>query len=87
MVPYSDARRAQGDALCGELNRQIVTLDARMDKLRVRMAKYIAENRQGQIARMQTEFRTTAVERRRIISMLADLGHSHPCDHGPSAGR
>ena len=87
MVPYSDARRAQADVLCGELNRQIGALDARMDKLRARMAKYIAEDRQGQIARMQTEFRTTAVERRRIISMLADLGHGHPCDHGRSADR
>lgn len=85
MTPPSDAHRAQADALCAELTRQIAALDARAVKLRERLARYVADSRQTQIARVQAQQRATALERRKLIDLLGGLGHSHPCEHGAAA--
>lgn len=82
MVPPSDAHRDQTDAFCDELNRRIAELDNRAIRLKARMAKYVVEKRPAQIERLQSQSIATAVERRKLIEMLIDLGHNHPCDHG-----
>ena len=82
MVPPGDADRAQAEAFCDELNRQIDALDGATDKLKAAMARYLAERRDAQVKRVQTRLRSMAVERRKLVDMLHDLGHSHPCQHG-----
>lgn len=75
-------RRDQADSLCDELHRHIDALDAKAAKLKAQIAKYVAERRPLQITRVQAEARSVAVERRKLITMLIDLGHNYPCDHG-----
>lgn len=81
MAPSDDAYSAQADAFCDELCNRIEALDNRLAKLRSGIAKQIAEKRPARVPRLQSELREMTVERREIITLLANLGHSYPCDH------
>jgi hypothetical protein len=92
MVPPSEADRAQADIFCEELHRQIALLDEQRATFRAEMARYSSGHRLEQVKRMQRELRTTALERRKLLDLVAGLGHRYPCDHhdpgprGPDGG-
>lgn len=82
MAPPDDTYSAQADAFCAELGKRIEALDNRAAKLKVGIAQNVAEKRPTRVARLQNELRDITVERREVITLLTNLGHGHPCDHG-----
>lgn len=82
MAPPDDAYSAQADVFCDELRNRIEALDNRAAKLKAGIAKHIAAKSHARVARLQNELRDITVERREVITLLTNLGHGYPCDHG-----
>lgn len=78
-------RAAQAALFCTDLHRHIAELDAQASmiagRLRNEMGLRGRSRRLDLIGFYQGQLRGRAAERRRVMEMLAAMGHGYPCSH------
>jgi len=80
-VAASDqANRRQADYFRDELHRQIDLINERVAKCQAKLATDTRHRRIEQVRLVQGELRNCAIERRKLLEMIATLTHRFPDD-------
>ena len=78
-VAASDqANRRQADYFCDELHREIDLINERVVKCQAKLATDTRHGRIEQVRLVQGELRNCAVERRKLVEMIATLTRRFP---------
>ena len=83
MTDHDGSRGAQSAIFCADRHRNIDLLDGQASAIAATL-RGLVDGRSGaeHPGPLQDKLRELAAERRRVMDLLAAMGHGYPCAHG-----
>ena len=85
MTENDEKRGAQAAVFCADLHRHIALLDSQASTIAAKLRGDVDVSGPGQPSRggsLHGKLTELSDERRRVMDLLASIGHSYPCSHG-----